>query len=268
MTGTRKCWKRYARKSLSGKWIVAIAAMLIVGFIQLVGMLLGTALFPGTSILATVAGEVFTFVVSLIVMIFSTGYCYLRLNMCRGREYNLSNIFYVFHNQPDRVLIAGFVVAIINIVAQIPFYLFINLFETEDYIVWSLSYLLVWCLTLLLNLILTIPFMLTFYLLADDAQMGAMDALKISVHKMKGHMWEYFKLKLSFIPLFIVAALPMGIGCIWMIPYMEFTDAVYYMYITGELDRELADKEIADNTPAVENAENFIDEKKSDIDNE
>ena len=46
----------------------------------------------------------------------------MQLNICRGRDYSLSDLLYMFHNQPDRVLVAGLVVALIDTVVQIPFY--------------------------------------------------------------------------------------------------------------------------------------------------
>ena len=46
----------------------------------------------------------------------------MQLNICRGRDYRLSDLLYMFHNQPDRVLVAGLVVALIDTVVQIPFY--------------------------------------------------------------------------------------------------------------------------------------------------
>ena len=43
----------------------------------------------------------------------------MQLNICRGRDYSLSDLLYMFHNQPDRVLVAGLVVALIDTVVQL-----------------------------------------------------------------------------------------------------------------------------------------------------
>ena len=114
MTGQRKYWKSYAKSNLKGNWGIAIAAMLAVVAVNFIGNIFAVQLFPGDSVFALVLSEIFVFIVSLIGMIFSTGYSYMQLNICRGRDYSLSDLMYMFHNQPDRVLVAGLVVALIG----------------------------------------------------------------------------------------------------------------------------------------------------------
>ena len=109
MTGQRKYWKSYAKSNLKGNWGIAIAAMLAVVAVNFIGNIFAVQLFPGDSVFALVLSEIFVFIVSLIGMIFSTGYSYMQLNICRGRDYSLSDLLYMFHNQPDRVLVAGLV---------------------------------------------------------------------------------------------------------------------------------------------------------------
>ena len=182
------------------------------------------------------------FIVSLIGMIFSTGYSYMQLNICRGRDYSLSDLLYMFHNQPDRVLVAGLVVALIDTVVQIPFYYvtyMVNPGETvESMIHWYQLLLGAWLLAMVLSVIFTVPFALTFYFLADDPEMGGIEALKASTHAMKGHIWQYLMLELSFVPLFFLSILTLYIGLLWLVPYMQFSETAFYMYVTGELDQQ------------------------------
>lgn len=241
-TGDRKYWKFYAKMKLSGNWGIAIAAMLAVGAVNLVGNILAVKLFPGDTVLPLVLSEIFVFVVSLIGMIFSTGYSYMQLNICRGREYKLGNLLYMFHNQPDRVLVAGLVVALLNALAQIPFYYVTYMVDTgstiEGMLHWYQLLLGAWLIAMVLSVILTVPFALTFYFLADNPEMGGIEALKASMHAMKGHIWQYLMLELSFVPLFFLSILTLYIGLLWLVPYMQFSETAFYMYVTGELDQQ------------------------------
>lgn len=220
MTGQRKYWKSYAKSNLKGNWGIAIAAMLAVVAVNFIGNIFAVQLFPGDSVFALVLSEIFVFIVSLIGMIFSTGYSYMQLNICRGRDYSLSDLLYMFHNQPDRVLVAGLVVALIDTVVQIP-----------------------------------------FYFLADDPEMGGIEALKASTHAMKGHIWQYLMLELSFVPLLFLSLFTLYIGLLWLMPYMQFTETAFYMYVTGELDQQRTDRqhtgiqEISDRTGDDYNSE-------------
>ena len=241
-TGDRKYWKFYAKMKLSGNWGIAIAAMLAVGAVNLVGNILAVKLFPGDTVLPLVLSEIFVFVVSLIGMIFSTGYSYMLLNICRGREYKLGNLLYMFHNQPDRVLVAGLVVALLNALAQIPFYYVTYMVDPgstmEGMLHWYQLLLGAWLIAMVLGVILTVPFALTFYFLADNPEMGGIEALKVSMHAMKGHIWQYLMLELSFVPLFFLSILTLYIGVLWLVPYMQFSETAFYMYVTGELDQQ------------------------------
>ena len=241
-TGDRKYWKFYAKMKLSGNWGIAIAAMLAVGAVNLVGNILAVKLFPGDTVLPLVLSEIFVFVVSLIGMIFSTGYSYMLLNICRGREYKLGNLLYMFHNQPDRVLVAGLVVALLNALAQIPFYYVTYMVDPgstmEGMLHWYQLLLGAWLIAMVLSVILTVPFALTFYFLADNPEMGGIEALKVSMHAMKGHIWQYLMLELSFVPLFFLSILTLYIGVLWLVPYMQFSETAFYMYVTGELDQQ------------------------------
>ena len=208
MTGQRKYWKSYAKSNLKGNWGIAIAAMLAVVAVNFIGNIFAVQLFPGDSVFALVLSEIFVFIVSLIGMIFSTGYSYMQLNICRGRDYSLSDLLYMFHNQPDRVLVAGLVVALIDTVVQ-----------------------------------------------------GGIEALKASTHAMKGHIWQYLMLELSFVPLLFLSLFTLYIGLLWLMPYMQFTETAFYMYVTGELDQQRTDRqhtgiqEISDRTGDDYNSE-------------
>ena len=78
--------------------------------------------------------------------------------------------------------------SLIRTVVQIPFYYvtyMVNPGNTvESMIHWYQLLLGAWLLAMVLSVIFTVPFALTFYFLADDPEMGGIEALKASTHKM------------------------------------------------------------------------------------
>lgn len=252
MTGTRKYWKSRAKNSLHGKWGTVIAAMLTVQIVNVIGNLLSQILFSGDTRLSVIFSEIFAFAISLIGAVVTTGYCHLRLRILRGKKYGMKHVWYAFNHHPDRVLIAAFVVALLNTAAQIPTYLVTFLTDPGT----TLAEISAWCLSVVaalaastvLSIVLTVPFALTFYFLADDPEMGGLEALNNSVRYMKGHMWQYLKLELSFVPLILLSMFfTMGIGFLWLIPYMDCTETSFYMYVTGEFDQNNNSNEGEDN---------------------
>ena len=108
----------------------------------------------------------------------------------------------------------------------------------EGMLHWYQLLLGAWLIAMVLSVILTVPFALTFYFLADNPEMGGIEALKVSMHAMKGHIWQYLMLELSFVPLFFLSILTLYIGLLWLVPYMQFSETAFYMYVTGELDQQ------------------------------
>lgn len=87
----------------------------------------------------------------------------------------------------------------------------------------------------LLSLLLIVPgvikslsYKLVPYILAQDDEISAKDALKKSTELMKGHKWEAFVLGLSFIPWILFGIVTLGFGMLLYVePYMDATDAEY-----------------------------------------
>ena len=165
MNGSIMYWKKQAKMNLSGHWGSAIAGILAVGAVTFIGNILSIQLFPGNTLWPMVAGQVFVFVFSLIAMVFRSGYSYMLLNMARDREVSLGNLLYLFHNGPDRVLVAGFILSLLNTVAQLPFYyvsFIVKAGNTEaEQIAWLELCLAMLLVGVVLEVILTSPFMLT-----------------------------------------------------------------------------------------------------------
>ena len=67
-----------------------------------------------------------------------------------------------------------------------------------------------------------------FFIMADDPKIEPGEAQKRSIAMMHGHKWEYFVFQLSFIPWHLLAALTFGLLYIYVAPYIETAEAVYY----------------------------------------
>ena len=196
--------KLQAKKALQGHVGTVILGLLAVYGLNTLGTILSTNLFSGTSALDLVLSEVFMLVVSLIVGIISAGLGYMLLNISRGKEFSLGDLGYFFKNQPDRVIVAGFVLALIQLVTAIPYY-YVS-FTTDPG-------------------------------LTVDSQIARL---------MKGNIWRYVKLNLSFIPLLLLSVFTFYIALFWIMPYMEMSMVAFYRDLDGELDYRLPGDGTAD----------------------
>ena len=93
--------------------------------------------------------------------------------------------------------------------------------------------------TILWSLLLVIPgiikmysYSLVYYLKADHPEYDWRTCLRESEKMMKGHKWQLFVLDLSFIGWYLVGALCLGVGDLWVVPYHEATKALANSFCT------------------------------------
>ncbi len=98
-----------------------------------------------------------------------------------------------------------------------------------------LAYLLIAIFTFLWTLLLVIPgiikgisYSMTFFILADNPDMKAMDAIDRSMEIMYGYKMKYFLLSLLFFVLIVLSSILLFIPLLWLIPYMYVTYAAFY----------------------------------------
>lgn len=92
--------------------------------------------------------------------------------------------------------------------------------------------------TSLWSLLLIVPGIIKFYayamtpyILIDNPELSANQAINLSCKMMKGHKFDLFFLQLSFIGWGILSVFTGGIGLLWLMPYMMSSQAAFYQDI-------------------------------------
>jgi uncharacterized membrane protein len=105
----------------------------------------------------------------------------------------------------------------------------------------SAAMLLMGLVTSVCSLVLLVPgfiaslaLFLVPYILKDNPDLTIMDTLRLSRKMMKGHKMQLFKLQLSFLGWIFLNVLTLGIGSLWLIPYMMTTLAAFYQDVKAE----------------------------------
>ena len=186
-----------ARDSLRGKWGVAILTFFIY---TLLTAATGSVRHHG-SILTF--GSVLTL---LIAGPLALGAAIFSLNMSHGKEARLEQIFLGFNN-------------------------FSNAFITYLLVV---IYVLLWTLLLIVpGIIAALGYSMSFYILAENPEIKSQDAMNKSKAMMDGYKLKLFYLCLRFFLLALLCILTLGIGFLWLIPFIHVTMAKFYDDIKG-----------------------------------
>lgn len=71
-------------------------------------------------------------------------------------------------------------------------------------------------------------------IIAENPDMGIMEALRKSKEMMKGHKWELFVFQLSFIGHFLLTVITFGIYGFYFLPYYQTCQVNYYLHLSGQ----------------------------------
>lgn len=90
-------------------------------------------------------------------------------------------------------------------------------------------YVILWMLLLIIpGFIKAYSYSMTPYILADDPEIKNNAAIEKSMAMMKGNKWRLFCLDLSFIGWILLGIITLGIGFLWVSPYMQQAHAAFY----------------------------------------
>ena len=194
-TGTIQDYKNRALATLENKWIDA-AIVALVYFVISEGID-----FAVSSFLATETGVVFHLIWLLACAPLTWAFGVMFLDFIRGGELKVGKLFDGYKDCL-RLSLAFFLYLLVVLVGVIFF--------------------------IVPGIIFAMMFAQVPYILRDDENIGVIDALKKSANMMKGHKMQLFLLYLSFIGWAILAILTLGIGYLFLFPYMYTTVAHYY----------------------------------------
>jgi len=88
---------------------------------------------------------------------------------------------------------------------------------------------ILWTLLLIIpGIIATLRYSMAYYIMMDNPQLSAFEALNQSKLMMVGFKFELFSLWCSYLGWFILGVLTLGIGFLWINPYYETAKANFY----------------------------------------
>jgi uncharacterized membrane protein len=90
-------------------------------------------------------------------------------------------------------------------------------------------FILLWTLLFIIpGIVACLSYAQTFFILAENPQMEGLEVLRKSKSMMKGNRWKLFCLFWRFFGWFLLGLLSLGIGFLWIIPYLQTTLARFY----------------------------------------
>ena len=207
-----------ARERLEGQWgtfVLMTFLMLVIQTILQIPGYIGSLLeiLSPENVLASLSFSNISNILSLLALPLSWGLTVSLLRNHREESVDLENLFDGFRGgRYTRVFCAIFLV---------------NLFT------------FLWALLLIIpGIMKAFSYALTPYILLDEPELTAKQAIARSCEIMQGRRWKLFCLYLSFIGWGILCLLTFGIGFLWLVPYMNASIAAFYEDARAEYEAE------------------------------
>lgn len=91
---------------------------------------------------------------------------------------------------------------------------------------WTILWLILWFFVFIIPFFIKVlAYSQGVYIIANNPNVKVKDALKISIKMTDGYKWKIFVMGLSFLGWILLGCLSLGIGFLWIIPYMNTTFA-------------------------------------------
>lgn len=207
-----------ARERLEGQWgtfVLMTFLMLVIQTILQIPGYIGSLLevLSPENVLASLSFSNISNILSLLALPLSWGLTVSLLRNHREESVDLENLLDGFRGgRYTRVFCAIFLV---------------NLFT------------FLWALLLIIpGIMKAFSYALTPYILLDEPELTARQAITRSCEIMEGRRWKLFCLYLSFIGWGILSLLTFGIGFLWLAPYMNASIAAFYEDARAEYEAE------------------------------
>ena len=207
-----------ARERLEGQWgtfVLMTFLMLVIQTILQIPGYIGSLLevLSPENVLASLSFSNISNILSLLALPLSWGLTVSLLRNHREESVDLENLFDGFRGgRYTRVFCALFLV---------------NLFT------------FLWALLLIIpGIMKAFSYALTPYIVMDEPELTARQAITRSCEIMQGRRWKLFCLYLSFIGWGILSILTFGIGFLWLVPYMNASVTAFYEDARAEYEAE------------------------------
>lgn len=208
---TNQDYKNAALAALKGNWAPVIVATIIYFVITIIVSLMSELYDPETSAGAVAGVAILGWLVLSLFASIPLGVGYynsLNLLLVEGDNKVTNNMFKIGYG---------------NLLRNVGGMLLVGVFT----FLWTL-------LLIIPGIIKSLAYSMTPFILKDYPELSANQAINLSIKMMEGRKFDLFYLYLSFIGWGILAIFTLGIGYLWLMPYMYTSTAAFYQNVKEE----------------------------------
>ncbi len=229
--------KRIARGNLEGKFFGLIQAFIICNLIvSLIEMPFSMLTNEDTFSMQNIIYAVAMILITIASVVLTVGQYCLHLRIARKEKVYFKELFYPLTHDANRLIITEAILFVIELLGMAPAIGAIAIVSFCDEMSMYVLALILSIIGCILTLWISVTFGLVYFVLIDGEELSVKEALKSTLALIKGHKKRFLYLQFSFIGMYLLSLLSLGIGILWVQPYVMQTTTLFYLDIKGELD--------------------------------
>lgn len=212
---------------------VIVAVLAAIGLIGIVALTVGWATSLGgagiISIFLVIMISVLGIAASAFIWLLKMGIVYQAGKAVYGQNVSISDMFAVFKiSRAWKLMVIGLMHMAIMLFFWIPYAVVLVITEPFTSVAATIALTLSYLWLLVGNLVVFLLFGLSYYISLDQPQLGPVQCMKENLVLTRKCKWKLLCLLFSFTGWYILVALTMGIGALWVQPYLYCT--MYHFY--------------------------------------
>ena len=228
--------KRLSRSLLLGRYNSYTLPLILFFLADVASSFLPVTLFQGSSTSDVIFRFVFSFILSAFFGMLGIGVIRITRCVCKGEPSSVRDLGYAFKNSTDAFIKIQLLFAAIRSALSLLTIAISSIDST--YQLDTLEYFAVlYAVTIVayfLNMLITIRLVWSVYYILDDPQLGAPEALKMSLTVTKGRTLKLIWIKITFVGMYILGVASFMTGFLYVRPYMEMTYMLCYLLMSGQ----------------------------------
>lgn len=254
--------KNVAKDLMLGHYIQVILLFVLKGCIVLVAqsvftritsqslLLLSNLKLPFTSVILYIATYFVSFLLSSLIQVFQVGFTLFFLCAASGKPTDRISIFYGFFHDFGKCFALSAIATLISYICTFPLEYVYQTIRTTRSVEIFLNPVVMACVAvgLIIWLYLSLGLSQCYFLLLDFPNYSVKQIITTSFRIMKGHKKRLLILETSFLPLMLLEVLTLGIGFLWITPYMNMT---YTLFFLDLMNPRVKKEEVSGETSSV-----------------
>ena len=222
--------KAKARNALLGNLGTAVWVCFLHGIISLILTQLAAGSYFGSGLTGLILSELLLWLIMVFVGILRYGICAVFMSLYFMQPASGSDLFLGLRENTNELVALNAFLSAIRILIMLP----ANLVLSAGGSGWFKWTAVLYVAALAADMFLNLVYGLSMYLLLDFPQLGARGCLRRSRMLMRSHMLERLYMELSFLPLYLLGFLSMGVATLWVNSYKFSFLASFYVHVLEE----------------------------------